>query len=56
MMKIEHNNRLRSKIHGEYSQLIKNSIGVIQGSPPSAYIFIIYSDHIMNRYSKNKKC
>ena len=46
MIKIgQNNNQLRSKVNGDYSQLINNNIGVFQGSPLSAYLFIIYADH-----------
>ena len=56
MIKIGHNNnQLCSKINGEYSQLIKNNIGIFQGSPLSAYLFIIYDDRVMKRYNKSIK-
>ena len=56
MLKIGHaNNKLRSKINGEYSNLIKNNTGVFQGSPISAYLFIIYTDRIMNAYISSIK-
>ena len=53
MLKIGHgSNQLRSKINGDYSELIKNNIVVPQESPLIAYLFIIYVDHIMNEYNK----
>ena len=56
MIKLLHNNnQLRSKVNGGYSQLINNNIGVFQGSPLSAYLFIIYADHIMKQYNKSIK-
>ena len=47
------NNYLRCKLDGIYTDIIRNNIGVFQGIPLSAYIFIIYADHVMGNY-KNK--
>ena len=56
MAKIGRNNKqLRSQIKGEYSELIKNNIGVFQGIPLSDYLFIIYADHVMNEYNNSIK-
>ena len=56
MIKIGHNNnQLCSKINGEYSNLINNNVGVFQGSPLSAYLFIIYADYIMKQYNNSIK-
>ena len=56
MIKLLHNNnQLRSKVNGGYSQLINNNIGVFQGSPLIAYLFIIYADHITKQYNKSIK-
>ena len=40
-------NMLRTKQSGKYSQQIENNIGVSQGSPISAILFIIYDDYVM---------
>ena len=46
---------LRSKQSGKYSQQIENNIGVFQGSPLSAILFIIYADYVMKKYDGKVK-
>ena len=48
-------NYLCSKINNQYTKLIKNNIGVFQGSPLSACLFIIYADYVMNEYKNEIK-
>ena len=51
MIKIVHDDKqLCSIVNNEYIDLINNNIGVARGIPLSAYIFIIYADHIANAY------
>ena len=46
------NNKLCVKHKTKLSKLIHNNVGVFQGSPISAQLFIIYADSVMNDYKK----
>ena len=41
------------KINNALTETINNTIGVFQGSPLSAQLFIIYADYVMNEYKHN---
>ena len=54
-MKITHttNNILKGKFGKNITKGSNNNIGVFQGSPISAQLFIIYDDYIMENYSND---
>ena len=39
-------------ISDAYTNMVENNIGLLQGSPLSAYLLIIYADHVMGRYAR----
>ena len=46
-------NQLCCKIGNLISKTIENNIGVPQGNPVSAQLFIIYAEHVMKTYRTN---
>ena len=51
-----HNNKqLRSNHNGKLGDYIRSNVGVSQGSPIGAQLFIIYSDNVMNEYNNSFK-
>ena len=46
-------NTLRPKVKGELGKKVGNNIGVFQGSPLSALLFIIYAERIMTDYNES---
>ena len=46
-------NLLRSKINIGYNEFMANNTGLVQGSPLSAYIVVIYADRVIQYYKNS---